>query len=129
MAVSSCTGSLFWLKVDERILTSPWLGRDFDGRTFQDFAFDPKFVAWTHRATPADFVAGADDAPGGFEIPGHQQPHGQGGGVQAAGGEAAKERNLGRLLVQAEGLRVELVSMITETGPQICIEYECELAR
>src|SRR5262249_19507893 len=71
---------------------------------------DAHLVVRAHRSQPPELVdADAEDAAGGLEIALDQQAHRRGRGVAAAHDETAKERILGRLSIQMERVRIELV--------------------
>src|SRR5271170_5722584 len=68
-----------------------------------------QFVAGAYRTRPAQILeADAENAAGRLEFAVDHQPHGHGGGVPAAGGEALKRRLARRRFVDMERLRIVL---------------------
>src|SRR5829696_6873442 len=76
---------------------------------FQHFALEAKFVSRTNRTRPAEFIESrADDAARRLELASDQEPHCHGCGVPAASRQSAEHRLLRGLLVEMEGMRIEV---------------------
>jgi hypothetical protein len=86
----------------------PRSGLEHDGVILSDLAEDVHLIAGACRPRPSDLDTRAHDAPSDGRATLNKQPRGDHGRVPAAGGEAAKQRLGGCLLVEVEGLRVEL---------------------
>src|SRR5882724_1493114 len=77
-------------------------------RYFQDLALHPEDVARARRPGPADLSAGADDAARDRRAALHQESHGDRRRVPAARRQAGEQRALRGLVIEVEGLRIEL---------------------
>src|SRR5262249_51659829 len=114
-----CTGSRFWLNVVVRTFTRPCAGRDFDGRTarisLSRWSSSPGRTGRGQRNSSKP----APRMPSAVAL--HQQPHRQGGGMPAARRETAENRVLRCLLVEMEGLRIELGG---EVFDPLCIDAQ-----
>ena len=108
MEVRTWTGSPRWfarLTAQEDDAPVRLGARRYD---LSDLAEDLNLITGARRPRPRDLDTRAYDAPGDGRATLDEQPHGDRGRVPAAGGEAAKQRLGGCLLVEVEGLRVEL---------------------
>src|SRR5262249_40469241 len=73
-----------------------------------DFAHDPQNVPRPSGPGPTDLAARPDDAAGERQSALNQQAHGDRGGVPAARRQSGKQRALRLLVIEVEGLRIEL---------------------
>jgi hypothetical protein len=108
LATKTCTVSPFWFKVVVRTLTSPWLGRDFDGLT-------SRTSLSTRSSSPGRTGSGQRNsskpapmnAARGLEIALDHQPHRQRSRVPAARDQSPEDRVERGVLIEVEGLRIE----------------------
>lgn len=77
-------------------------------RQLQHLAGHLQDVAGPGRLRPSDLTAGTDDTTGNGRTACHQEAHGDGGRVPAAGGKPTEQRRLGGFVVQVKRLRIVL---------------------
>src|SRR5215467_12356703 len=77
-------------------------------RDFDNFTFDLQSIAWPRGLGPGDFSAEADNAISEWQAAVNQEPHGNGGGMPAAGRQSFKDARPCRRFVEMERLGVEL---------------------
>src|SRR5262249_18330919 len=73
-----------------------------------DFAHDAQNVPRPGGLGPVDLAARPDDAPGKRQSALNQEAHGDRGGVPAARRQSREQRALRPLVIEVEGLRIEL---------------------
>src|SRR5262249_12816307 len=76
-------------------------------RDVNNFTFDVQSIAWPRGLGPGDFSAQAYNAVREWQTAGSQEPHGNGGGVPAAGRQPSKNARLRCRFVEMEWLGVE----------------------
>jgi hypothetical protein len=92
-------------------LDQPLVGPRLRRPHFKHLAFKPQHIARTHRAGPAElFKASSDNPASGPKLALNEQPHRYGRGVPSARRQTTKNGVTRRLLIEMEGLRIELRS-------------------
>ena len=86
----------------------PWSGRDLEGWTSKNLAFDVQFVTRPHRPGPAELIeAEADNTARWLQLAIDQETHGHSGRVPAAGCEPGEDGAGRRRLIEMKRLRIE----------------------
>src|SRR5580700_3319727 len=101
----------FVILIERRVLHPDHaaVGLRFRRSHFEHLAGDAKLVAGPHRKRPAQLVeADAQNAAGRSELAVDQKPHGDRGGVPAAGRQSLERRLQRRRFVEKVELRIEL---------------------